>query len=194
MKGPQRQFDEVHILRTLLILEKEKRVGRKELVKKLNLGEGSVRSVLKYLMRRDYATSAVAKGHSLSQKGEQLVAKLHGFVLGPKIIDAKNLTIGSKDVAVLVRNAAQKVKLGINERDAAIKIGSLGASVLIFKNKELKFPGQTKLEVKNKELYKSFKFEEEDVLIVGTDNTYDKAENAAIAALFSLMGNKDIIS
>ena len=190
MKGPQRQFDEIHILRTLLILEKEKRIGRKELVKKLDLGEGSVRSVLKYLMERNYLTSAVAKGHSLSKKGEQLVAKLHSFVLGPKIVDAKELTIGNKDVAVLVKNAAKNVKMGIDERDAAIKSGSLGASVLIFRNNDLKFPDQTKLNVKNKNLYKSFEFEEEDVLIIGTDNTYDKAEIAAIAALFTLIGNK----
>lgn len=190
MKGPQRQYDEIHILRTILILEKEKRIGRKQLVKKLDLGEGSVRSVLKFLIERNYLTSSVAKGHNLSKKGEEFLAKLHRFVLGPKIVDAKELTIGKKDVAVLVKNAAKKVKMGINERDAAIKKGSLGASVLIFRDKELRFPDQNKLNIKNKSLYKSFELEEEDVLIIGTDNTIVKAEIAAIAALFALVRNK----
>ena len=124
------------------------------------------------------------------EKGKQVVAELHSFVLGPTIVDAKELTIGSKDVAVLVKNAAQNVKMGIDERDAAIKSGSLGASVLIFRNNELKFPDQTKLNVKSNNLYKSFEFEEEDVLIIGTDNTLDKAETAAIAGLFTLIGDK----
>jgi hypothetical protein len=39
-----------------------------------------------------------------------------------------------------------------------------------------------------------FEFKEEGVLIIGTDNTYDKAENAVIAALFALVGDKIIIS
>ncbi len=193
MKGPQRQFDRVHILRTLLILEKEGRIGRKELVKKLGLGEGSVRSVLKYLMEKDYVTSAVAKGHNLSKKGEEFVTTLHNFVLGPKIIDAKDLTIGGKDVAVLVKDTAKNVRLGINERDAAIKIGSLGATVLIVKNNELIFPDQTELKIRNDNLYKSYDFREGDVLLIGTDNSYEKAENAVIAALFVLIGDKIVL-
>jgi len=190
MKGPQRQFDEIHVLRTLLILEKERQIGRKELVKKLDLGEGSVRSVLTTLMKKDYVTSAVAKGHSLSNMGEQFVTGLHKFILGPKIIDAKELTIGDKDVAILVRNAVKKVKIGIAERDAAIKIGSLGVTVLIFKNNGLIFPDQTELKIKNENLYKSFDFNDGDVLIIGTDKNYAKAENAAVAALFVLIGDK----
>ena len=190
MKGPQKQFDKVHILRTLLILEKEGRIGRKELVKKLGLGEGSVRSVLKYLMEKNYVASAVAKGHSLSSRGKKFVTKLQNFIIGPKIIDAKELTIGDKDVAVLVRGTVHKVKLGINERDAAIKIGSLGATILVVKNNELIFPGQTELKIKNNNLYKSFNLRERDVLIIGTDNNYEKAENAAFAALFVLIGDK----
>ena len=56
--------------------------------------------------------------------------------------------MGNKDVAILVSNVANRVKLGLGERDAAIKIGSLCATVLIFKNNELKFPEQTELKVK----------------------------------------------
>ena len=73
MKGPQRQFDKVHILRTLLILEKEKRVGRKELAKMLNLGEGSVRSILKDLMKKRYLKSTVVKDTTFLQKGRNLL-------------------------------------------------------------------------------------------------------------------------
>jgi hypothetical protein len=190
MKGPQRQFDEVHVLRTLLILEKERQIGRKELVKKLDLGEGSVRSVLTNLIKKNYVTSAVAKGHRLSDTGGQFVSRLRKFIIGPKIIDAEELTIGDKDVAILVRNAVKKVKLGMDERDAAIKIGSLGVTVLAFKNNELIFPGQLDLKINNEKLYKSFDFKDGDVLIIGTDNNYEKAENAAMAALLVLIGDK----
>jgi len=194
MKGPQKQFDRVHVLRTLLIIEREEMIGRKELAKKLSLGEGTVRSILKTLIKKGYLKSTVAKGHRLSNKGKQFITKLHDFVLGPKIVDAEELTIGNKDVAIVVKNAAKKVKLGIDERDAAIKIGSLGVTALIFQNNELKFPGQTELKVKDRNLYKLFEFREDDVLLIGTDNTYNKAENAAIAALFALLGDKIAIS
>jgi len=194
MKGPKKQFDKAHILRTLLIIEREERIGRKGLAKKLILGEGTVRSILKTLIKKGYLESAVAAGHKLTNEGEKFLKNLHNFVLGPKIIDGKELTIGNKDIAVLVRDAANNLKVGIEERDAAIKIGSLGVSVLIFKNNELKFPRETELKVNNDSLYKSFEFKEDDVLIIGTDNTYDKAENAAIAALFTSIGDKIILS
>lgn len=194
MKGPRKQFDKVHVLRTLLILEREKRIGRKDLAKTLALGEGSVRSILKDLDKKDFLESEVAKGHELSAKGKRFVTKLKESILGPRIINAKGLTVGEKDVAILIRDVANRVKRGIDERDAAIKIGSLGATILIFKNSELKFPDQTRVKIKNNDLCRLFDFKEEDVLIIGTDNTYDKAENAAIAALFALVGDKIIIS
>ena len=194
MKGPKKQFDKAHVLRTLLIIEREEQIGRKGLAKKLILGEGTVRSILKTLIKKGYLESAVAAGHKLTNEGEKFLKNLHNFVLGPKIIDGKELTIGNKDIAVLVRDAANNLKVGIEERDAAIKIGSLGVSVLIFKNNELKFPRESELKVNNDSLYKSFEFKEDDVLIIGTDNTYDKAENAAIAALFTSIGDKIILS
>ena len=113
--------------------------------------------------------------------------------MGPKAINAKELIVGKKDVAILVRNVANKVKFGIDERDAAIKTGSLGATVLVFRDNELKFPDQTKLRIKNIDIYKLFEFKKGDVLIIGTDNTCDKAENATIAAFFGLIGDKIII-
>lgn len=85
MKGPKRQFGKLHVLRTLLILEKKKRIGRKELAKKLVLGEGSVRSILKDLNKRGYLESVVAKGHKLSIKGQKFVTELHGFFWGQKL-------------------------------------------------------------------------------------------------------------
>lgn len=194
MKGPQKQFENMHVLRTLLILKREERIGRKELAKKLVLGEGSVRSILKDLNKEGYLESAVAKGHNFSIKGQKFVTKLHRFFLGPEVINAKRLTVGKKDVAILIRNVADRVKHGIDERDAAIKTGSLGATVLVFKNNELKFPDQTKLRVKNRDIYRLFEFKEGDVLIIGTDNTYDMAENAAFAALFALISDKIVIS
>ncbi len=189
MKGALRQYDRAHVLRTLLIIEREDTVGRKDLAKMLTLGEGTVRSILRTLIKIGYLKSAVASGHTLTKEGKQFLTGLHEFVLGPKAIDSRDLTIGSNDVAVLVRNVANYVKNGIEERDAAIKIGSLGASVLIFKDKELRFPREES-EIDNGILSKSFDFREGDVLIIGTDDTYDKAENAAFAALFALIGDR----
>ena len=194
MKGPQKQFNKAHVLRTLLIIEREGTIGRKELANKLIIGEGTVRGILKTLIEKGYLKSAVAIGHKLTNKGKGFLIKLHNSILGPKIVDGKELTIGAKDMAVLVRNATNKVEVGIKERDAAIKIGSLGASVLIFEKDELRFPVEPELKIKDDALYGLFDFREEDVLIIGTDSTYDKAENATIAALLALVDNRIVIS
>ena len=46
------------------------------------------------------------------------------------------------------------------------------------------------LPIDNDSIYESFKFKEGDVLVIGTDTTYEKAENAVIAALFVLTGDR----
>lgn len=45
-----------------------------------------------------------------------------------------SITLGKFNYAVLIKNMADAIKSGIEQRDIAIKAGAVGATTLIFKN------------------------------------------------------------
>lgn len=49
-------------------------------------------------------------------------------------IQKSSITLGKFNYAVLVKNMADAIKSGIEQRDIAIKAGAVGATTLIFKN------------------------------------------------------------
>lgn len=172
--------------RALKIIEKNGILGRKEIAKELDLGEGSTRTVLNQLKGGGLIKST-PNGHSLTKKGGEKLVKRSEKLLS---LDAGELTVGEKDVALIVKGAASKVKKGIEQRDEAIKAGADGATVLVFREGKLLVPGaqielKTEVEVK---LLKDLKPSEEDVIIIGTADDEATAEWGAIAAGESLSG------
>lgn len=49
-------------------------------------------------------------------------------------IQKSSITLGKFNYAVLIKNMADAIKSGIEQRDIAIKAGAVGATTLIFKN------------------------------------------------------------
>lgn len=182
-KGPLPRFAEVHVREALELIGKHGRVGRKDLADELRIGEGSVRTVLNQLKKRDLITSSRG-GHSLTDKGRRALGKSLELVK----IDASDLTVGGVDVATVVRGAADRVKKGIEQRDEAIKAGAAGATVLIFKNGKLQFPDRF-IEVGKKvseTIIKALKPQEGDVIVIGTADDVVSAEAGARAAARTL--------
>ncbi len=177
------RFAEVHIRRALELIAEHKTIGRKQLAKRLGVGEGSMRTILNQLKKQSLITSSRG-GHALTAKGRRSLGKPLEFVQ----IDAGDLTVGEVDVVTIVRGAAAKVKKGIEQRDEAIKAGADGATVLIFKAGKLQFPdGFARVEKGLAEsLIKTFTPREGDVIIIGTARDLAKAEGGAKAAAQSL--------
>jgi DNA-binding PadR family transcriptional regulator len=181
--GPLPRFAEVHVKRALELIAEHKTIGRKQLAKKLGVGEGSMRTILNQLKKQSLITSSRG-GHALTAKGRRALGKPLEYVQ----VDAGDLTVGEVDVATIVRGAATKVKRGIEQRDEAIKAGADGATVLIFKAGELRFPdGFAKVNENVEKLIKMFRPREGDVVIVGTGRDAAKAEAGAKAAARSLV-------
>lgn len=177
--GPLPRFAEAHIRRALELIAERKRLGRKQLARELGVGEGSVRTILDRLKKQGLITSSRG-GHSITEKGRRELGKAFKCAQ----IDAGDLTVGEVDVATIVRNAAAKLKRGIEQRDEAIKAGADGATVLVFRAGKLQFPDGF-LEVNKEistELKKIFKPREGDVIIIGTAGDAAKAEAGAMAA------------
>ena len=182
--GPMPRFAESQILKTLELISEHERISRKQLVKELGIGEGSVRTILDRLKRDDLITSSKV-GHTLTSKGRRKLGNsCRKFVQ----VDAGSLTVGKSDIATIVRGGAKRVKKGIEERDEAIKVGADGATVLVFKGGKLKFPdGVARIEPPlARKLIDALSPHENDVVILGTGRDPATAEAGAKAAAHRL--------
>ena len=181
--GPLPRFTEIQTQMVLKLVEKYGRIGRKRLVEKLGIGEGSMRTILEKLGRRGLITSSRG-GHSLTKKGQRFLYSLPEFLQ----VDAGDLTVGKFDVATVVSGAAGKVKNGVEQRDEAIKAGADGATALVFKNGRLQFPdGSMKVPEKvAKRLVEILHPKTGDVVVIGTGKDAAKAEAGARAAAQTL--------
>lgn len=180
--GPLPRFAEVHVRRALELIAEHKTIGRKQLAKKLGVGEGSMRTILNQLKKQSLITSSRG-GHALTIKGRRALGKPLKFVQ----IDAGDLTVGEADVVTIVRGAAAKVKRGIEQRDEAIKAGADGATVLVFKAGKLQFPdGFARIDKKVGRLIETLGLRDGDVAIIGTGKDVTKAEAGARAAARTL--------
>lgn len=182
--GPLPRFAEVHVRKALELVAEHERIGRKQLAEELGVGEGSMRTILNQLKKRGLITSSRG-GHTLTAKGKRSLGKPLEFTQ----IDISSLAVDKINVATVVRGAAAKVRLGIEQRDEAIKVGAAGATVLIFREGKLQFPdGFLKVEKKQAEaLVKIFNPREDDVIIIGSARDAVKAEEGAKAAARTLL-------
>jgi len=184
VRGPLPRFTDSHLWRALEIIVERRRVGRKELVRELGIGEGSVRTILDRL-RRDGLVTSSRKGHEPTKKGKKVIReRSRKFVR----IDAGDMTVGEIDVATVVRGAASRVRYGIEQRDEAIKIGADGATVLVFRKGKLQLPGGFARveEDLSQLLIRTFDLKEGDVVVIGTAKDPARAEEGARAAARSL--------
>ena len=194
-KTIQPSFQLAHVLLSLIIFEQESEgIGRYRLEKELSLSEGKVRSLLKYLKAIDLV-EVKKKIHLISDKGIKSLQEIYKIFTGPKEPKPKdsfsNIVIGDSVRYSIVFNALDKLNIGMEQRDEAIKIGGSGATCLIMKNGTFHFPPSpmsqnkaltTKIDVKVIE----YSFSETDVLVLGTGETPYLSNLATIAAALSL--------
>ncbi len=183
VKGPLPRFADFHVQMAIGLIARHDQISRNQVADKLEIGEGSVRTILNRLKEQGLITSSRG-GHSLTKKGRHLVSNPSEFVQ----VDAGDLTVGKVNVATIVRNAASRIKLGIEQRDEAIKAGAKGATVLVFEVGRLRFRDAfVEVGVKaSQALISPLKPREGDVIIIGTADDLGRAESGAIAAARTL--------
>lgn len=176
-----------HLVKTIFLVS-EKPQGRGYLLKELGLGEASVKTLMKKLQQAKIA-KVTTKGLVLTESGRKLLASFN--FSKPVFLDAGELTVGEKDCAILVKNAAEKIKSGLEQRDAAIKAGADGATVLVCRDGKLALPNMKRdLSELEKELRKHFWIENGDVVLIGTGGNPLNAEEGAFATVFSITDPK----
>jgi DNA-binding MarR family transcriptional regulator len=191
-RGPRASFAEVHVLKAILELGRSGTIGRGKLGSILNIGQGEVRTLIKRL--KDNGLIRIeASGCTLTEKGKREFGGISKTLPWLSQVNARALGIGKSSYAVVIRGKADRVKKGIEQRDAAIKAGASGALTVIYSGGKFKIPDEgTDCEVKGpSEPWTSLRREAEpkngDVLIISAGDKPSSAEYGALAAALTLI-------
>ncbi|MBI2659357.1 hypothetical protein HYX05_04650 [Candidatus Woesearchaeota archaeon] len=180
MVGNIPNFTKIDILRCFLRFQKN--TGRQEIAKDMELGEGTVRTVLEILKSKKLLDST-KKGHFLSKKGEDMLNQIYGILSTPKNVAIHHIYPNLKKIGVIVRSASSLKEL-YKLRDIAVKNGADGALILKFENGL--YAPESDYEQSYKELEKGFDFKNGDILVVAFSDSKRNAENGALAIAVEL--------
>ena len=189
--GRTPSFVEAHIVKALETIGAGKGVGRIKLSRILGLGEGATRTLVKHL-RNEELVEVSKYGIVLSKYGEEILSELKSKIGEEIEIPKSSLTIGTFNIAILIRSAADSVKYGVEQRDAAIKVGALGATTFVFTSNRLTMPGVDEDIFQNTHtiydaLVATLKPKENDVIIIGSADEKRAAEFGAKTAALTLL-------
>lgn len=189
-------FDLVHIFKTLQLIKSNGHVARDLLCKELSLGEGSIKTLVKHLKMQGLVQTSNA-GTKFTNKGMKICSELVSSLPAETSLPACSVAVGKFNYAVLLKDLGFAIKSGIEQRDAAIKIGGTGATTLLFKDNKFSMPNSSDIhDSLRKEphirrlLLEKLKPEETDVVIIGGADTDERtaelaAKNAAILTIMS---------
>jgi len=180
-RGGAPLFQPFHILKALWHIQQAKIIGRKELSAKLAIGEGSTRKLITHLEDEGWA-NCNRQGIFLTDEGNKL---LDDIGILAREVETGGLTVGRYDFAVRLKNASGLVGKGIQQRDEAIKVGSAGATTLVYGKKlALSDDPDTDCNIPElcRNLISTFELAVGDVLIIGSGPTPASAEDGAFAA------------
>jgi DNA-binding MarR family transcriptional regulator len=189
--GPLPSFSTFHALIAIELIAEES-LGRSKIAEELGIGEGAARTLINRL--RDAGFVATSKsGCTLTDKGLRLWKEFRSKVKTVRI-ERNELTFTDHSYAVLIRNGAQRVKTGMEQRDAAVVSGAKSATTMLFKKGLLVFPSFSQNIGKDfpkasTQITSLLKPQENDAIIVVSSEDLVKAEYAALAAAWTLLDN-----
>jgi len=188
--GPALTFTLLHLIKALELMA-EGPIGRGKLAKNLGTGEGTVRTIIKRL--KDSNLIEISReGCRLTSFGRKLWEKFKRKIPKKVFLEKNEFSLAQYSVAVLVKGYGSKVGTGMKQRDAAIMAGADRAITMVAKDKKLIIPRISDNIAKDypiayKQIVKLLNPEQNDVVIVGTAKTREKAEYGALAAALTLL-------
>ncbi|MEM1565590.1 MAG: DUF4443 domain-containing protein [Candidatus Bathyarchaeia archaeon] len=191
--GPAPTFSALHLLRAVELVA-EKSVGRAKLSEELKIGEGATRTIITRLKEAGLISTSKA-GCSLTMKGRKLWEEYKKVIVKEVEIENCELMNAKHNVAALIKNCGHKVKTGIEQRDAAVKIGAKGAVTIVFRNGRLIIPSVSDDFLRDypnaaEQIANLMQPKENDVIIISGADTLDLARNGVAAAAWTLLDNR----
>ena len=188
-------FDSVHVLKAMQLMESKKRISRSLLMRELGLGEGSIKTLVKHMKMSGLIENSNA-GMWSTNKGRTVYEKLHDAIPNEMDVIKCSIALGKFNYAVLVKDIAYNIGSGIEQRDAAIKLGAVGATTLVFKNGRLLMPDTQEDLLRNNPkihslIIKKLSPKDNDVIIIGSSENKRTAELAAKSAALHTIANHE---
>ena len=191
--GPYPSFSVFHIVRALELIAKKGPMGRGRLSEELETGEGATRTLIDRLKGAELVV--VSKpGCSLTKEGERVWNEFQSIFPRKVRLEKNELTFAPRNVAMLVKGCGNRVGAGVEQRDAAIITGARGATTMVFKNQKLMVPTISEnvardFPVAFSQISGLMELEENDVIVIGSADNWEKAEFGALAAAWTLIEN-----
>ena len=188
--GPSTTFTVFHIFYALELIA-QKQLGRNKLAEKLEVGDGAVRTIISRLKEEDLIETS-KQGCNLTRKGLDIWKQFDEIFPKQMALPRSDLSSSEFNYAFLVKNCGQKVKSGINQRDAAIFAGALNALVIVYRNGHLCIESvSSRIEqdypIVASQIINELKPEENDVIIVAGADSLLRAKRGVFAASWSLI-------
>jgi hypothetical protein len=190
-------FNMVHVFKALQLVKSRGHISRDLLSKELELGEGSIRTLMRHLQMNNMIKATNA-GTTMTQKGEALLLELLSSIPTEMNLPKCSIALGKFNYVVLLKQHSHAIKSGVEQRDAAIKIGAKGATTLLFKQNKFVMPSNTNYDSLQREpkisklLIRTLNPEEGDAIIIGSDDMHKKRSEFAAksAALLTIMNHE----
>ena len=109
----------------------ETNLGRTRLGQLTGLGQGEIRTLIARLKNSGLIV-VDAKGASLTEKGKREFIEISKTLLYSSQVEAKPLGLGKFAWSIIVRDNESKIRSGIEQRDASIRVGAGGALTVIY--------------------------------------------------------------
>lgn len=187
-------FDVVHVFAALQRIGNKGITSRNALCSGLVLGEGTVKTLVKHLKMQELIKTS-NRGTKMTAKGKAMYERLLSAIPAEMSLPKCSVALSRFNYAVLVREFGFAVGLGIEQRDAAIKMGATGATTLLFKDNKFVMPASSSDSLKKERevhrmLVEKLNPREGDVIIIGSADSNEKtaelgAKNAALLTIFS---------
>jgi hypothetical protein len=154
-------------------------------------GGRPTRTLINRLIDRGLAVST-RHGVLLTKSGLSTLKQLRRSFPRGAPVPQSPITVGPHNFGVLVRNGANKVRSGIEQRDAAVRAGATGAVTVLFKNGRLHLPPMRKSAVKGwkeaaKGIIQIFNPKDSDAIVICGADSIEQAEAGARAAAWTLV-------
>jgi len=194
--GPYPSFSIFHLIKALELIAKTSQVGRGKLSRELKIGEGATRTLIERLKSADLV-SASKKGCSLTAKGKKIWSEFQSILLRKTNLNKNELTLADCNVAVQIRRGGDKVRAGLEQRDAAIIAGAKGATTMVFRGDKLVIPTISEDVARNfpvvfRQITALLRLKENDAVVIGSADNWSKAEYGALAAAWTLIENDGV--
>ena len=187
--GPRPLFTQLDLARAIEIVGTE-RIGRNKLSERLGLGEGTTRTLINRLL--DARLIEISRlGCVLTRSGHSILNELNVRLGTRTKVARSSVTVGTYNFGVLVKGAANRIKSGIEQRDAAVRAGADGAVTFVVKHGELVMPpAESKMTTQEsvaKKIQEVFRPRENDAIIIAGADSEQNAEEGARAAAWTLI-------